>query len=135
MIALLARSRLGLSGAKSVDEFAQLQQIADSAEIIGSLIGFSSTSRLHLTVGPNRWNQRSAAVWQNSEHIVDAAPCDGVEQRQCSPFKGMAFARDRRAIRNIMTVGSLRRLPSTRFRMRTSSNRWPAASATGMCCG
>ena len=36
---LPAGRRLGLSGAKSVDEFAQSEQIADSAEIIGSLIG------------------------------------------------------------------------------------------------
>jgi hypothetical protein len=113
-MALLARRRLGRSGAKSVDEFTQSEQIADSAEIIGSLVGFHRLDWLQLIVGPARWNQRSAAVWQNGEQIVDATSCDGVDQRQRPPFEGMAFARYRRTIRNIMAMGSLWRLPSTR---------------------
>jgi hypothetical protein len=116
----LVRRRLGLSGAKSVDEFAQSEQIADSAEIIGSLIGVTWFDRLQLIVGPTRRNQRSAAVWQNCEQIVDATACDGVDHRQRPPFKGMAFARDYRAIRNIMAMGSIWRLPLTTSTTRCS---------------
>ena len=57
------------------------------------------------------------AVWQNREQIVDVTACDGVDHRQRPPFKGMAFASDYRTIRNIMAMGSMWRLPSTRFRM------------------
>jgi hypothetical protein len=117
IVALLARRRLGRSGAKSVDEFTQSEQIADFGEIIGRLSGFHRLDWLQLIVGPTRWNQRSAAVWQNGEQMVDATSCDGVDQRQRPPFEGMAFARYRRKIRNIMEMGSLWRLPSTRFRM------------------
>jgi hypothetical protein len=63
IVALLAQRRLGLPGAKSVDEVTQSEQVADSAEIVESLIGIRRPDRLRLVVGPTRRNQRSAAVW------------------------------------------------------------------------
>jgi hypothetical protein len=115
-VALPARRRLGLPVAESVDEVTQSEQVADSAEIVESLIGIRRPDRLRLVVGPTRRNQRAASVRQNCEQIVDATPCDGVDQRQCPPFEGMAFARDRRTSWNIMAMGSSWLLPSTRFR-------------------
>jgi hypothetical protein len=113
-VALLAQRRLALSGTESVDEFTQSEQVADSAEIVDSLIGIRRLDRLRPVVGPTRRNQPAASVRQNCEKIVDAAPCDGVAQRQCPPFEGMAFARDRRTSWNIMAMGSLWLLRSTR---------------------
>jgi hypothetical protein len=55
MAALLARRRLGASDAKSVDELAQSEQIAEPAEIVDSVIGLDwrhSFDRLHIPIGP-----------------------------------------------------------------------------------
>ncbi|MGD0438244.1 MAG: hypothetical protein ABSB86_17425 [Bryobacteraceae bacterium] len=62
-MALLARRRLGLPGAKSVDEVTQPKQIADPAEIVERPINIFRFGRLQIVVGPTRWNQRPAAVW------------------------------------------------------------------------
>ena len=115
-MALLARRRLGLPVAKSVDEITQSEQVANSAEILESLIGIRRPERLRLVVGPTRRNQRAASVRQNCEQIVDATPFDDADDGQRPPFEGMAYARNRRAIWNTMVMGSLWLFPSTRFR-------------------
>jgi hypothetical protein len=116
MAALLARHRIGVSGAKSVDELAQPEQITESAEIVDSIIGSDrrhSSGRLRVPIGPACRDQRPAAIRQNCEKIVDTAPPDGADHRQRPAFEGMTLARDCHRSRNIMAMGSLWPLPST----------------------
>ena len=117
MAALLARRRLGVSVAKSVDEIAQSEQITEPAKIVGILLDIDrrrSSDRLRVPIGPACRDERSATVRQNCEKIVDAAPLDGADHDQRLAFEGMTLARDRHRIRNIMAMGSLWPLPSTR---------------------
>jgi len=119
MAALLARRRLGASGAKSVEELAQPKQITEPAEIVDSVIGVDrrrSSRRLHLPIGPARRDQRPAAVRQNGEEIEDPAPPDGADHGQRPTFESVALPRDRHRSRKIMAMGSLwplRSIPST----------------------
>src|SRR5258708_37292838 len=115
MAALLARHRLGVSVAKSVDEIAQSDQITEPAKIMGVVIGNGrrrSSDWLHVPIGPACRDQRSATVRQNREKIVDAAPPDGADHGQRLTFEGMTLARDRHRIRSILAMGSLWPLPS-----------------------
>jgi hypothetical protein len=115
MAALLARRRLSVSVAKSVDELAQSEQITEPAKVVGTVIGIDrrrSSDWLHVPIGPACRDQRSATVRQNCEKIVDAAPPDRADHRQRLTFEGMTLARDRHRIRNIMAMGSLWPLPS-----------------------
>ena len=117
MAALLARRRLGVSVAKSVDEIAQSEQITEPAKIVGILLDIDrrrSSDRLRVPIGPACRDERSATVRQNCEKIVDAAPLDGADHDQRLAFEGMTLARDRHRIRNIMAMGNLWPLPSTR---------------------
>jgi hypothetical protein len=117
MAALLVRRRLGVSVAKSVDEIAQSEQITEPAKIVGIVIGIDrrcSPGQLHVPIGPAGRDQRSATVRQNYEKIVDTAPPDGADHDQLLAFEGMTLARDRHRIRNIMAMGSLSPLPSTK---------------------
>jgi hypothetical protein len=116
MAALLARRRLSVSVAKSVDELAQSEQITEPAKIVGVAIGIDrrrSPDWLHVPIGPAGRDQRSATVRQNCEKIVDAAPPDGADHGQRVAFESMTLARDRHRIRNIMAMGSLWPRPST----------------------
>jgi hypothetical protein len=82
MAALLARRRLGTPDAKSVDEFAQSEQITEPGEIMGSVIGIDrwrSSNRLYSPIGPACRDQRPTAVRQNCQQIEDATPPDGAE--------------------------------------------------------
>jgi hypothetical protein len=115
MAALLARHRIEASGAKSVDELAQPEQITEPAEIVDSIIGSDrrhSSGRLRAPIGPACRDQRAAAIRQNCEKIVDAAPPDGADHGQRPAFEGMTLTRDRHRSRNIMAMGSLWPLPS-----------------------
>ena len=98
MAALLARRRLSVSVAKSVDELAQSEQITEPAKIVGIAIAIDRrrmSDRLHVPIGPAGRDQRSATVRQNCEKIVDAAPPDGADHDQRLAFEGMMLARDR----------------------------------------
>jgi hypothetical protein len=98
MAALLARRRLGPPDAKSVDELAQVEQITEPAEIVDSVIGIDwrrASKRPHLPIGPARRNQRPAAVRQNREKVVDAAPPNGADHGQRPTFESVTLARDR----------------------------------------
>src|SRR6202047_5257303 len=97
MAALLARRRLGVSVAKSVDEIAQSEQITEPAKIVGILIGIDrrrSPDWLYVPIGQTGRDQRTATVRQNCEKIVDAAPPDGADHGQRPGFGGMTLARD-----------------------------------------
>ena len=116
MTALLARHRLDVSVVESVDDLAQVEQIAESAEIVGTITGIvcrRSPGLLCAPVGPVGRNERSAAVRQNHENEEDAAPPHATDHGERLAFEGVAPTDDRHRVRNIMVMGSLWPLPST----------------------
>jgi len=117
MTALPWRRRLDVSAAQSVDDLAQVRQIAEPAQIvvaIAAIIRRRSVGLLRAPIGPLGWNERPAAVWQNHENQEDAAPPDAADRSQRLAFESVALAGDRHRIRNITTMGSLWPLPSMR---------------------
>jgi hypothetical protein len=137
MAALLALHRLDGSVVESVNDLAQLEQIAEPAEIVGttSIVRRRSPCLLGVPIGPAGRNQRAATVWQDHENEEDAAPPDAADHGQRLAFEGVALAGDGQRIWNITVMGSLWPLPSTRSRIPTFSNRWRDASSIGMCFG
>ena len=62
MTALLAQRQIDMSAVQSVDDLAQMEQIAEPGEIIGAVVGIvqrRSRGRLRVPVGPLRWNSTS----------------------------------------------------------------------------
>jgi hypothetical protein len=118
MTALLAQRRIDMSAVQSVDDLAQMEQIAEPGEIMGAIIGIvqrRSRGRLHVPVGPLRWNQRATAIWQSHENEKDAAPPYTADRRQCPAFKGMMLAGNDHRVGNIAVMGSLWPPPSTKL--------------------
>jgi hypothetical protein len=65
MTALLARRRLDVSAAESVDDLPQVKQIAEPAQIVVSVAGVvvkRSLGRFQAPIGPVGRNERPAAV-------------------------------------------------------------------------
>jgi hypothetical protein len=119
MAALLARHRLDVSAVESVDDLAQVEQIAESAEIVGTITGIvrrSSPGLLCAPIGPVGRNERPTAVRQDHENKEDATPPDAADHGQRLAFEGVALAGDGHRIRNITVMGSLWPLPSIRSR-------------------
>jgi hypothetical protein len=117
MTALLARHRLDVSVVESVNDLAQVEQIAESAEILASITGIvrrRSPGLLCAPIGPVGRNERSAAVGQDHKNEEDAAPPDATDHGERLAFEGVALADDRHRVRNITVMGSLWPLPSTR---------------------
>jgi hypothetical protein len=117
MTALLARRRLGVSAAESVDDLSQVKQIAEPAQIVVGVAGVVCRRSLGLgrtPIGPVGRNERPAAVRQDHQNEDDAAPPNAADYGQRSAFEGMALTRDRHRFRDITTMGSLWPLPSTR---------------------
>jgi len=119
MAALLARRRFEAFGAESVDESAQPKQIGETAETVDKVACVGRRNWLPIPIRPCRRNQRAAAIGQNGEEIVDAAPPEIADHGQRPTFESMALAPDRHGRRNIITMGSLRPLLSTLFHMRS----------------
>ncbi len=122
MTALLWRRRLDGSAAQSVDDFAQVKQIPESAQIvvaIAAIVRRRPVGLLRAPIGPLGRNERPAAVRQNHENQEDATPPDAVDRHQRLAFEGVALAGDRHRTRNITTMGSLWPLPSTPSRTGT----------------
>jgi hypothetical protein len=116
MAALLARRRLGVSAAESVDELAQMEQITEPAEIVAALSGIVRRRPPGLRgppIAPVGRNQRTATVRQHHEEKEDAAPPDAAYHGQRPAFEDMSFAGDDHRIRNLTVMGSLSPLPST----------------------
>jgi len=112
-----------MSAAQSVDDLAQVKQIAEPAQIVVAVPGIfrrRSVGLLRAPIGPLGWNERSAAVWQNHENQEDVLPLDAADCGQRLAFEGVTLAGDRHRTRNITTMGSLWPLPSTPFRMPNS---------------
>jgi hypothetical protein len=117
MTALLARHRLDVSVVESVDDLAQVEQIAESAEIVATITGIvrrRSLGLLYAPVGPAGRNERSAAVRQDHKNEEDAAPPDATDHGERLAFEGVALADDGHRVRNITVMGSLWPLPSTK---------------------
>ena len=108
----------GMPAVQSVDDLAQMEQIAEPGEIMGAIIGIvqrRSRGRLRVPVGPLRWNQRATAIWQSHENEKDAAPPYTADRRQCPAFKGMMLAGNDHRVGNIAVMGSLWPPPSTKL--------------------
>ena len=115
MAALLVRRRLKLPAEERVEDCAQLEQIAHSAErdavdIVVVLRGIGAGCT---PVGPRGRNERAAAIRQDDEHKHHAASLDAADHGQRLAFEGVPPADDRHLIGNILEMGSLSCLPST----------------------
>ena len=116
MAALPARRRFEAFGAESVDESAQPKQIGETADTADKIVAVGRRKpfhRLPIPIRPRRRNQRAAAVGQNRQEVVDAAPPEIADHGQRLALESMAFSPDRHGRRDIMATGSLRLLPST----------------------
>jgi hypothetical protein len=116
MTALLSRLRLDASAAQSVDDLAQVKQIAESAQIVVAILGGvheRPPGLLWAPICPLSRNERPAAVRQDDENEEDAAPPDAADHGQRLALEGVAFSGDSCRIRNITAMGSLWLLPST----------------------
>ncbi len=117
MTALLSWRRLDVSAAQSVDDVAQVKQIPEAAQIvvaIADIVRRRTVGLLGAPIGPLGRNERPAAIRQDRQNEKDAAPSDAADSGQRLAFERVALAGDRHRIRNIMTMGSLWPLPSTR---------------------
>ena len=96
MAALLALHRLDGSVVESVNDLAQVEQIAEPAEIVGttSIVRRRSPCLLGVPIGPVGRNQRAATVWQDHENQEDVAPPDAADHGQRLAFEGVALAGD-----------------------------------------
>jgi hypothetical protein len=115
MAALLARHRLDVSAGESVDDLAQMEQIAESTERVGAnagILGWRSPGLLCVPISPAGRNERPAAVRQDHENEDHAASSDAVDHGERPALEGMARAGDDHRIRNLTVMGSLWPLPS-----------------------
>ncbi|MFY9642154.1 MAG: hypothetical protein WAK07_14825 [Rhodomicrobium sp.] len=118
MAALPARRRFEAFG-ESVDEPAQPKQIGETADTSDKVIGVGWRKPLDclpIPIRPRRRNQRAAAVGQNGQEVVNAAPPEIADYGQRLALERMALAPDRHGRRNVMAMGSLRPLPLTASR-------------------
>jgi hypothetical protein len=115
-------------------QIAKTAQDAQAGAVIKARAGGDVPVAL-VPVGPLGRDQRATAVGQAGERKEDAVAVNTANNRQRTTLKRVALADDRHRIRDIAAMGSLSPFPSTRSRMRTSSDRWPAEAPTGMCCG
>jgi hypothetical protein len=104
MAALPARRRFEAFGAESVDESAQPKQIGETADKVAAVGRRKPLHWLAIPIRPCRRNQRAAAVGQNGEEIVDAAPPEIADHGQRPTFESMPLAPDRHGRRNIMAM-------------------------------
>jgi len=115
MAALLARRRLNVSAVESVNDLAQVEQIAESAEIVGPITGVWRLPGLFWApIGPAGWNERPAAIRQDHQNEEDAAPPDAADHGERPAFEGVTLAGDDHRTRNITVMGSLWPFPSIR---------------------
>ena len=120
-MALLLRRRLDRSAVESVDEMAQPEQIAETAERARAR-GFTpqrprAAGITLVPVGPHGRNERAAAVGQTDKQEENAAAPDAADHVERPALEGMALAGDRHRIRDITAMGSLPPLPSGAFRI------------------
>src|SRR5215468_5212110 len=134
MAASLMRRRLRGPAEEGVDERAQAKQIIEPAEIVGN-VGSWGGARLHIPIRPGGRNERAGAVRQCNENETYPAPPDAVDYRKRAALKWVTLARNHHRFWEILEVGSLSCLPSTKFRMTICSSRSLVALRTVLCCG
>jgi hypothetical protein len=129
MAALLARHRLDVSAGEGVDDLAQVEQIAESAEAVhcrAVTIGRADAVVTFVPAGPLCGNERAAAVRQAYEQQQNAATPNAADHGQGLGYESVPLADDGHRIRNITVMGSLALL---------SSNRWTTSSISGSSNG
>jgi hypothetical protein len=117
MAALHWQNRLTESAKESVEDLAQVKQIAEPAEIVrcGAAIWGRRTGASFVPIGPFCWNERATAVGQAQQEQQNAAPSNAAERRQALAFEGVALAGNGHRRWNLAVMGSLRLLPSAAF--------------------
>jgi len=66
-----------------------------------------------LEVGPISGDQRLASIWQNQHEMQPAVAVRGPENLQRVTFKSVVRTGDGHPLREVLTVGSVWRCPST----------------------
>jgi hypothetical protein len=102
---------------ESVDEMAQPEQIAETAERARARVVVPqrpcAAGMTLVPVGPRGRNERAAAVGQTGKQEEYAAAPDAADHGKRAALEGMALAGNRYRIRDITAMGSLPPLPST----------------------
>jgi len=109
---------------ESVDELAQLKQIAKAAKSTRAGTGFPA--RVHtatmtlVPVSPLSWYQRATAIREADQREENAAAADTANDGERAALKRMALAGDHYRIGEIPAMGSLSPFLLGAFRMPTS---------------
>jgi hypothetical protein len=117
MATLPWQSRLIDSATQSVEDAAQVEQIGKPTQIAGCggvIRERRIASAVLAPVTPSCRNERAAAIGQAHKQKQIAAPSYTIDHRQGLAFEGVAFPSDRHRRRNIVVVGNLWWLLSTR---------------------
>jgi hypothetical protein len=118
MAALLWRCRPDRSATESIDEMAQLKQIAKAAKSTRAGIGFPARAHTvtmtFVPVSPLGRDQRATAVREAGQREQNAAAADTADDGERTTLKRMALASDNYRIGKIPAMGSLSPLLSTR---------------------
>src|SRR5262252_622604 len=111
------------SAAESVDEMAQLKQIAKAAKSTRAGIGFPALAHTAtMTLVPDSplgRDERETTVREAGQREENAAAADTAGEGEHAPLKRMALAGDKYRSGEIPAMGSLSPLPSGAFRMPT----------------
>src|SRR5438270_12594173 len=105
------------SAAESVDEMAQLKQIAKAAQSTRADVGFPARAHAATTtlvpVSPLGRDQRATAVGEAGKHEQNTAAADTADDGERAALKRMALASNNYRIGKIPAMGSLSPLLST----------------------
>jgi len=128
--------RLDVSAVESVDHLAQMEQIAEPAEVVDTTshrpLAFALPARR--SNRSSRPESASATVRQDHENEEDAAPPDAADRGKRLAFEGVALAGDGQRIWNITVMGSLWPLPSMPWPTHGLSVSSSTASRTSASC-
>src|SRR5262252_863114 len=117
MALLLWRCRPDRSAAESVDEMAQLKQIAKAAKSTRADVGFRARAHpatmTFVPVSPPGRDQRATAVREAGQREQNAAAADTADDGERTTLKRMALAGDNYRSGEIPAMGSLSPLPLT----------------------
>jgi hypothetical protein len=98
---------------ESIDEAAKLKQVFGRPHQRRPL----ARDRERLKVGPLGRQERLASVRQNQHEVQAALTVRVAEDSQRLAYKGVMGASDGNPLREVLTVGSVWRCPSTEFAM------------------
>ena len=105
------------SAAESVDEMAQLKQIAKAAQStradVGLAVSAHAAAMTFVPISPLGRDQRATAVGKAGQHEQNTAAADPANDGERAALKRMALARDYYRIGKIPAMGSLSPLLSS----------------------